>query len=306
MPEPQALSRRLSPAARLAIGSILVGLLVLALKSVAAWLTGSLAFLSDALESSINVLAAVVALWAVSYGGRPADHDHPYGHQKAEYFAAVLEGVLIVVAAGFILYAAMPRLLAPPQVEPDWPGVALSLLASAINYLWARSLIRQAMVLRSPALTADGKHIMSDVVSSVGTSLGVVLAMLSGWSILDPLLAIFVAGSILWSGSILIRASVGGLMDMAPDAAMQKAINDAIRASSEGAIEAHDIRSRVAGTQVFIDFHLVVPGDMSVTEAHSICDRIELGIRERLGQAVISIHVEPEVKAKQKGILLSG
>jgi cation diffusion facilitator family transporter len=296
----------MSRAARLAAGSIVIGILVLVLKAVASWMTGSLAFFSDALESSINVIAAVVALWAVRYGGRPADHDHPYGHQKAEYFAAVLEGALIVCAAALIVYSAVPRLFAPPSVEVDLPGIGLSLAASLINYAWAKRLLREAETLRSPALAADGRHIMSDVVSSVGTGVGIVIAMFTGWSILDPLLAIFVAGSILWSGSTLIRASVGGLMDMAPDAAMRSAIDEAIRQSSEGAIEAHDIRSRVAGSQTFIEFHLVVPGEMSVSESHQICDRIERGIRERLGQAIISIHVEPEEKAKRKGIVLAG
>jgi cation diffusion facilitator family transporter len=304
--EPAADPKSPSRAARLAMGSIAVGLAVLGLKAVSAWLTGSLAFFSDALESSINVIAALVAFWAVRYSGRPADQDHPYGHEKAEYFAAVLEGVLIVCAAALIVYSAVPRLFAPVAVALNVPGIGLSLVASLINYAWARTLLREAAALRSPALAADGRHIMSDVVSSVGTGAGVVIAMLTGWSVLDPLLAIFVAGSILWSGSELIRASVGGLMDMAPDAAMRSAIDDAIRQSSEGAIEAHDIRSRVAGAQVFIEFHLVVPGEMSVSESHQICDRIELGIRQRLGQANISIHVEPAEKAKHKGIVLAG
>jgi cation diffusion facilitator family transporter len=295
---------RRSEAARFAVGSIIVGLLVLALKAAAAWLTGSLAFVSDALESTVNVFAALVALWAVSYGGRPADQNHPYGHAKAEYVAAVLEGMLILAAAAFILSAAIPRLIAPVAVAFDAPAIAFSLVASAINYAWARRLLGAAARLRSPALAADGRHIMSDVVSSVGTSAGVVIAMVSGWSILDPLLAILVAANILVSGWTLIRSSVGGLMDVAPDAGMRAAIDDAIRKAGAGAIEAHDIRARVAGAQTFIDFHLVVPGALSVSEAHLICDRIEGSLRESVGEAMISIHVEPDDKAKKKGIVL--
>ncbi len=299
-------ARAWSPASRLAIGSILVGLAVLGLKAVAAWLTGSLAFFSDALESSVNVAAALFAFWAVSYGGRPADQNHPYGHAKAEYLAAVLEGVLIVVAAGFILYAAIPRLLAPPPVALDIPGLGLSLVASLINFLWARHLLARAAVLRSPALAADGRHIMSDVVSSVGTGIGVTIAMLTGYAILDPLLAVFVAFNILWSGWTLIKESLGGLMDMAPGPDMRASIEAAIRTAGDGAIEAHDIRSRLAGAQTFIEFHLVVPGTMSVSESHAICDRIEQSLRAELGTAAITIHVEPDEKAKQKGILLAG
>jgi cation diffusion facilitator family transporter len=297
--------QRLTPAARLAIGSIVVGLVVLALKAVAWQATGSIAFLSDALESLVNVVAAGVALFAVAYGSRPADGDHLYGHAKAEYFAAVLEGVMIVGAAVAILLAAVPALLAPQRVEPDWPGIGVSLVASAINLVWARGLMRRAAALRSPALAADGRHIMADVVSSVATCLGVVLVMLTGWAILDPLLAIAVSINIIASGWVLIRASVGGLMDIAPDAEMRASIDAAIRATGQGAIEAHDLRSRVAGPQTFIEFHLVVPGDMSVDQSHAICDRIEGAIRDKLGAVTITIHVEPQGKAKQKGVIMS-
>jgi cation diffusion facilitator family transporter len=298
-------NRFLTPAAKLAVGSILVGMIVLLLKAAASWLTGSLAFFSDALESSVNVFAALFAFWAISYGGRPADLNHPYGHAKAEYFAAVIEGMLIVGAAGFILYMAVPRLLAPPAVELDYPALAISLLASLINYLWARHLLRRAEELRSPALSADGRHIMSDVVSSVGTGIGVTLAMFTGWAILDPLLAILVAGNILFSGWKLISESVGGLMDMAPKPGMRAMIEAAIRTASDGAIEVHDVRSRVAGAHTFVEFHLVVPGEMTVSESHAICDRIEGELRESIGEATISIHVEPHHKAKQVGIILT-
>jgi cation diffusion facilitator family transporter len=297
--------KRWSPAVRLAAGSILIGIVVLLIKMLAAWLTGSLAFFSDALESSVNVAAALFAFWAVSYGGRPADDDHPYGHAKAEYVAAVMEGMLIVGAAALILYAALPRLIAPVPVLSNVPGVVVSLVASAINFIWARYLLRRAKSLRSPALAADGRHIMADVISSVGTVLGVAIAMTTGWDILDPLLAVLVAGNILVSGWSLIRSSIGGLLDVVPDAPIQQAIHEAIRQSGAGAIEAHDIRARSAGAQTFIDFHLVVPGEMSVNEAHAICDRIETSLRESVGAATISIHVEPHGKAKRHGIILA-
>ena len=292
-----------SQATRLAIGSILIGCCVLALKFLAYWLTGSLALFSDALESIVNVVAAGAALAAIRYGGKPADADHPYGHAKAEYFAAVLEGVLIIVAALAIIVTALTLLTNPKIITLNWPGLAVAGLAGVINFVWSRHLLLRARALRSPALEADAHHLMSDVVSTIGTTLGVLLAMGSGIAILDPVLALLVAGNILWSGTKLIRASVDGLMDMAPDAVMQGDLQAIIRRTSKGALEAHDFRSRLAGFNLFIDFHLVVPGSMSVHEAHDICDRIEQGIKAEFPNAATTIHVEPDHKAKRKGLV---
>ncbi|MGP9819072.1 cation diffusion facilitator family transporter [Salinarimonas sp. NSM] len=289
---------------RLAVGSIAVGVLVLGLKLAAWWLTGSVALYSDALESIVNVAAAVAALVAVWLSSKPADRNHPYGHHKAEYFSAVIEGVLIILAALSIAHAAYGALSAPHMPEFGPVGLAANALASVINGVWAAVLIRAGRTRRSPALAADGRHLLTDVVSSVGVLAGVALAALTGWLILDPILALLVALNILWSGWQLVKSSVSGLMDEAVAPEELGAIRDVISRHADGALEAHDLRTRQAGRVTFIDFHLVVPGEMTVCEAHEICDRIEGGLRTAVGEAVITIHVEPEDKAKHTGVLV--
>ncbi|HEY7385337.1 MAG TPA: cation diffusion facilitator family transporter [Beijerinckiaceae bacterium] len=288
----------------LAAGSIAVGISVLALKSVAYWLTGSIALLSDAIESIVNVATAVAALLAVRLSAKPADADHPYGHHKIEYFSAVLEGVLIVVAAVSILREAYFGFVSPRPLEAPWSGLLVNGLAGAVNAIWCAVLIRQGRRYRSPALLADGRHLLSDVISSAGVLVGVGLAAVTGLAVLDPILAALVALNILWSGWGLLKASVGGLMDEAAPPHMLARIRELISHNAEGAIEAHDVRTRHAGRRTFIDFHLVVDGDMSVARAHDICDRIESGIRAEIDDALITIHVEPEAKAKHSGVLV--
>ncbi|GAA5448791.1 ferrous-iron efflux pump FieF [Deinococcus depolymerans] len=297
-----------SRASRLALGSILVAVVVLALKYVAYLMTGSVALYSDALESIINVAAAVAALMALRVAARPADANHPYGHTKAEYFSAVAEGVLIVLAAAAIVREALPALLNPVaaggQVGLGLAGLGVNLGAGLLNAVWASVLLRQGRALRSPALLADGRHIFSDVVTSVGVLLGVLAARLTGLAWLDPLLAILVALNILWSGWLLVRESVGGLMDAAVDPETEAKIRQAMSLHGQGALEMHDLRTRHAGSVTFIEFHMVVPGDMTVQEAHSICDRLEDAIRAETPQCSISIHVEPQEKAKHHGVLV--
>ena len=295
---------RTSRAVQLAAGSILIGALVLALKFGAYWLTGSIALYSDALESIINVVASLAALLALRVSYRPADANHPYGHAKAEYFSAVLEGVLIVLAALSILREAWFGYLHPkPLQAPEW-GLAVNALASAINAAWAWVLIRCGRSWRSPALVADGRHLVTDVVTSAGVLVGLALATVTGWQMLDPALAALVALNILWSGWNLVRESVGGLMDEAPSAEVVARIRELISQHAAGALEAHDLRTRHAGRLTFIEFHLVVPGTMTVSEAHDICDRIEAALRADVEGSSITIHVEPEDKAKHRGVLV--
>lgn len=289
-------------AARLALGSLAVSLLVLGLKLLAWQLTGSLALWSDALESLVNVAAATAALAAIRLADKPADREHPYGHHKAEYFSAVLEGVLVILAAVSIVVAAWAALAAPRMPAFSAAGLAVNGLASVLNGLWAWLLIRRGRTMGSPALLADGRHLLTDVVSSVGVLAGIGLVLATGWAVLDPLLALAVAVNILWAGWLLVKSSVGGLMDEAVDPATLARLHEVIaRAARQGAIEAHDLRTRNAGRMTFVDFHLVVPGEQTVSEAHRICDRIEAAIRAEIGDAVISIHVEPEWKAKEHG-----
>ncbi|WP_019585813.1 cation diffusion facilitator family transporter [Deinococcus apachensis] len=288
----------------IAVGSVVVATVVLGLKFLAYLLTGSVALYSDALESIINVAAALAALIALRVAARPADANHPYGHTKAEYFSAVAEGVLIVLAAVSIAREAWPVLLNPRPVEAPWAGLLVNLGASALNGVWAAVLLRAGRAARSPALLADGRHIVTDVVTSVGVLVGVLLARLTGFSWLDPALALLVAGNIVWSGWGLVRESVGGLMDAGVDPATEARIRHAMSEHAEGALEMHDLRTRHAGQVTFIEFHLVVPGDMTVTQAHAICDRLEDALRSEMPGAHVTIHVEPQEKAKHHGVLV--
>ncbi|MBR0651843.1 cation transporter [Roseomonas terrae] len=293
---------RLNRAATLAIGSVVVSLAVLALKTLAWWLTGSVALLADALESIVNVGAAIAALVAVTYSALPADDNHPYGHAKAEYFSAVLEGALIIVAALLILNESWKAFLAPRAPEQAGLGLAISAFASALNAGWATLLMRRGRAMRSPALMADARHLWSDVITSIGVIIGVGLVAMTGLLWLDPLVAALTALNILFSGFRLVRESVGGLMDEAVAPATMERIRAIVAEQAEGALEAHDLRSRHAGRFTFLEFHLVVPGAMTVRESHDICDRIEAALKAELQTAIITIHVEPEGKAKQKGV----
>nr|WP_294531170.1 cation diffusion facilitator family transporter [uncultured Rhodopila sp.] len=287
---------------RFALGSLAAGCLVLGLKGAAWWLTGSAALYSDALESTVNVAASLVAWLAISFAARPADDNHPYGHDKAEFFAAVVEGLMIVVAAGLIFSEAWQAWQHPRPIGMPFEGIGLNALATLINAGWSAVLLSAGRRLRSIALEADGRHLLADVVTSAGIAAGMILAVSTGRLILDPLLAGATGLYVLWSGVRMISTSVSGLMDTAPEPAVMQRIKELVAASASGAIEAHDLRTRHAGKLTFLDFHLVVPGSMTVAAAHSICDRIESTLKAEMGHLMITIHVEPEEKAKRCGI----
>lgn len=289
-------------AERIARFTILIGCAVLALKTAAWWLTGSVALYSDALESIVNVAASVVALIALRIAARPADASHPYGHDKAEFFAATIEGVLIVLAALSIFDQAWNAWLNPRTFDQPWLGIALNATATGLNAVWAMVLLRGGRRLRSPTLNADGMHLMSDVVTSVGVGFGVMLAVVTGYMLLDPIVAALTGVYVCWSGVMMISRSASGLMDAAPDAAVVARIRAVVAETATGAIEAHDLRTRHAGRITFLDFHLVVPGEMTVSESHRICDRIEDALRAEMDHLVVTIHVEPEDKAKRQGV----
>ncbi|KAA0912627.1 cation transporter [Aquicoccus porphyridii] len=289
---------------KIATGSILIGLVVLALKLMAWAMTGSVALLSDAMESIVNVATAIAALIAIRIAARPADSNHPYGHHKAEFFSAVLEGVLIIIAALFILREAAQAFMNPRVLDAPLTGLAVNVAANILNGVWCWVLLREGRRLRSPALVADGRHLLSDVVSSVGVAVGVLLAILTGWVLLDPILAALVAVNILWSGWRVVSTSLSGLMDEAVPEGELEQIRAVISDAAEGAIEAHDLKTRQAGQATFIEFHLVVDGDTSVTSAHDICDRIERALHAEFADAQVTIHVEPEDKAKHSGVVV--
>lgn len=284
--------------ATIAFWSIIVALVVMGLKFVAWRMTGSVALYSDALESIVNVITAVAALWAIRVSQKPADQDHPFGHHKAEYFSAVLEGVLIVVAALLIISQVWQTIRNPLPMEQPWEGLAVNGGAAIVNAVWATILIRFGRSAKSPALEADGRHIMTDVVTSVGVIVGLVAAVLTGWHVLDPLLALIVALNILYQGFHVTGQSLNGLMDRGVDTEEHMRIRDIISANSKGALEVHDLKTRIAGRATFIEFHMVVDADMSVGESHVICDRIEDALKADIPSVRVIIHVEPDDEAK--------
>jgi cation diffusion facilitator family transporter len=290
-------------ASRLAAASIVVAFVVMAIKYAAYLRTGSVALYSDALESIVNVVTAVAALIAVRVSARPADRRHQFGHHKAEYFSAGLEGALILIAALLILHQAHDAWVSPRTLTQPLEGIAINAAAGVINMGWAWYLISRGRAWRSPAITADGWHLLTDVITSIGVLVGLLLALATGWLLLDPLLAALVAIHILWVGWRITSQSMSGLMDESVTGEILARIRAVIASNASGALQIHDLRTRMAGRATFIEFHLVVPGSMSVAEAHDICDRLESALGEAIEGAEVLIHVEPEGEAKSKGAL---
>lgn len=298
----EAEERGISPRKAMIL-SLGVGVVVFGLKYAAYLLTGSVSLYSDALESVVNVVAAGAALVAVWIAARPPDENHPFGHNKAEYFSAVLEGGLILFAAVEIVRAAWDRFLDPIPLTALGVGLALSVGATALNAGLARFLVWNGRQRHSPALVADGRHLWTDVITTLGVLAGVGLAGLTGWWILDPLIAIGVAVNIVRVGVGIIRESLGGLMDeVLPEEQMQTL--EAIIADHMGeALEVHDLRARRAAQRTFIEFHLVVPSTMRVRVAHRISDQIEEALHREVPGAEIIVHVEPEKEAEHEGLV---
>lgn len=273
--------------------SIAAAVTTIGLKSVAYLLTGSVGLLSDALESGINLVAAVAAYLSLRYAARPVDASHTYGHEKIEYFSSGLEGVLIVVAAVGIAWAAVWRLINPFHLESLGLGTLLGFVASGINFFVARLLLRAGRKHHSIVLEADGKHLMADVLTSVAVLLGLGLVSLTGWDILDPIIALVVAANIGWTGTELIRRSFDGLMDHALSDTDQAQIRDAITSCLPAKSTFHALRTRRAGSRSFADFHLLVPGEMSVEVAHQFAEEIEAKLVAVQPRLEVTIHIEP-------------
>ncbi|MGO4683155.1 cation diffusion facilitator family transporter [Hyphomicrobium sp. 2TAF46] len=284
--------------ARIAAINIAVALIVVSLKYIAYAVSGSVALFSDALESIVNVMTAIAAYSAIRLSSKPADADHPFGHYKAEFLAAMFEGAMIAVAAVLILIKAYSGLVNGVEFENPGLGLAINVLSTIINAGWAWAMIKWGRNWRSPALVADGQHLFTDVITSVGVVIALILAILTGWTILDPLIAAAVATHILFMGYNIATESMSRLMDQAASPDIEGRIRGVIEANGHGALEAHDIRTRQAGRALFIEFHLVVPGTMTVDDAHVICDRLEDAIEQSIEGSEVVIHVEPEYKAK--------
>ncbi|MGP6156788.1 MAG: cation diffusion facilitator family transporter [Vulcanimicrobiaceae bacterium] len=291
-------------AARIGLLGVFVGVTVLGLKYYAYLKTGSVALYSDALESIINVVVAATAYVALRVSAKPADAKHPYGYAKAEYFSAGVEGILIVVAALAILRQSVLGFIHPHALETPFIGLAVNGTATVLNALWCAVLLKCGREWRSPALLGDGKHVLADVVTSMGVVIGVGLVALTARLWLDPAIACLVAVNILWSGWGLVRDSMSGLLDEAVPEDVLARIRQVLRERSAGALEVHDLRTRRAARHVFVEFHLVVPGDMTVATAHAICDSIEEALQDDLDGPIVTIHVEPEWKAERTNTLI--
>jgi cation diffusion facilitator family transporter len=274
--------------------SIGAALLTIVLKTGAYLLTGSIGLLSDAVESLVNLAGAVMALVMLTIAARPADEDHVYGHSKAEYFSSVTEGILILGAAIGIMTAAIQRLIAPQPLEQLGIGLAVSIAASLINFIVAQILLNAGERRQSITLEADAHHLMTDVWTSVGVIGGVAIAGFTGWTILDPLVAILVALNIVWTGVHLIRRSVSGLMDEALMESDQEKIRNVMAKFREKGVDFHALRTRQAAARRFMSVHMLVPGEWTVHDAHHIAEDFESEIRTVLGGVItVFTHLEP-------------
>jgi cation diffusion facilitator family transporter len=264
------------------------------LKTIAYLLTGSVGLLSDAIESLVNLVGAGMALGMLTIAARPADESHVYGHSKAEYFASATEGLLILGASAGILISAVQRLLNPHPLEQVGLGLGVSVLASSINLIVARRLISEGRKRNSISLEADGSHLMTDVWTSVGVIAAVGIVVLTGWLILDPLIAIAVALNIIWTGIKLVSRSISGLMDAVVPKWEQKIIQDVMDSYRERGVTFHALRTRQAAARRFISVHLLVPGDTTVHDAHHIAEDFENDVRRALdGPVTVFTHIEP-------------
>jgi cation diffusion facilitator family transporter len=284
-----------SPARHYAYLSISASLLTMALKFGAFFITGSVGLFSDAVESVVNLAAGIIALTAIILAHRPADQSHAYGHGKVEYFSSGMEGILICLAAVGIAYASVRRFLDPQPLEMLGVGILVAVAAAAVNLVTAKVMLRAAREYDSIVLEADAKHLLTDVWTSAGlvAALSIMLFAPPSWQILDPILGLVMSGNIVWTGIGLMRRSVAGLMDEGLPADEISRITAVIAGVGGPETGFHGLRSRKAGAVRFVDFHLLVPGAVTVQQSHDLCCDIENAIREELPGTQITIHVEP-------------
>ncbi len=277
--------------------SVAAGLATIALKMLAWQLTGSTGLLSDALESIVNLAAAVIALVVVRWATLPPDEEHMYGHEKAEYFSAGVEGGLIVVAAGLIGWVAIRRLLHPVALEDVGVGLAVSAAASVVNLAVGLTLVGAGRRHRSITVEADGRHLLTDVWTSVGVIVGVAVVALTGWERLDPLIALAVAANIVFTGTTLVRRSSGGLMDRALPAAERSGLERALQPYRSQGVVFHALRNRQAGRRSFVSMHVLVPGSWTVQQGHELLERVEADVRAAVPHSTVFTHIEPVEEA---------
>jgi cation diffusion facilitator family transporter len=281
-----------APLTRFAWLSIAAALATIGLKTAAYLLTGSVGLLSDALESFVNLAGAAMALGMLTVAARPADEDHAYGHSKAEYFSSGVEGTLILVAAASIAVTAIARLIAPRPLEQLGVGLGVSLLASLVNLAVAMVLLRTGRQHGSVTLEANARHLLTDVWTSAGVLGGVGAVALTGWNVLDPVVALLVAANIVWTGAGIVRKSVLGLMDTALPPEELRALRDALEPHLQEGVQYHALRSRQSGARRFVSLHVLVPGGWTVQRGHDLLERIEAAIRHALPHVTVFTHLE--------------
>jgi len=272
--------------------SITAAILTIALKAVAYLLTGSVGLLSDALESFVNLVGAVMALAMLTIAARPADEDHAYGHSKAEYFSSGIEGMLILLAAVGIAATAIPRLITPRPLAHIGLGLGISVVAALVNLAVALVLLRAGKRHRSITLEANAHHLMTDVWTSAGVLVGVGAVAFTGWVRLDPIVALIVAANIVWSGFRIVQKSVLGLMDTALPAEEQDTLRKVLEPYVHSGVQFHELRTRQSGAQQFVSLHVLVPGLWTVQRGHRLLERIEADIRRALPNATVFTHLE--------------
>lgn len=280
------------PLTRFAWLSVAAAILTITLKAIAFLLTGSVGLLSDALESIVNLAGALMALAMLTIAARPADEDHAYGHSKAEYFASGVEGMLILIAALGIAATAIPRLIAPKPLEQVGLGLAVSVIASIINFVVSIVLSRAGKKHNSITLEADAQHLMTDVWTSAGVLLGVGAVSITGWGRLDPIIAILVAVNIVWSGIRIIRKSAFGLMDIALSVEEQNIIQKTLEYYIQSGVQFHALRTRQSGVRKFVSMHVLVPGEWTVHRSHQLLENIEADIRNVIPGVTVFTHLE--------------
>lgn len=272
--------------------SIAVAILTIGLKTTAYWLTGSVGLLSDALESLVNLVAAITALAMLTLAARPADEEHAYGHSKAEYFSSGVEGALILFAAASIGWTSWDRLFHPQPIEQPGIGLAVSLAASALNFVVARILLAAGRRYHSITLEADAHHLMTDVWTSAGVVVGIVAVVLTGWERLDPIIALLVAANIIWTGVQLVRRSALGLLDTALPEAELATIREVLNRYTQPDVQFHALRTRQAGARRFVSMHVLVPGNWTVHKGHMMLEQIERDIRAIVPNVTVFTHLE--------------
>jgi cation diffusion facilitator family transporter len=286
------MSETRSSLTRFAWLSIAAAVITIALKTAAYLITGSVGLFSDAVESVVNLIGGILALTMLTVAARPADEDHAYGHGKAEYFSSGVEGSLILVAAISIAIAAARRLVTPKPLQELGVGLAVSVVASVINLVVALVILRAGHKHNSITLEANGRHLLTDVWTSVGVLGGVGAVALTGWQRLDPLVALLVAANIVWTGVGIVRRSIGGLMDTALSTEDVATVRRILDDYGVGGVQFHALRTRQAGARKFVSVHVLVPGEWTVQRGHELLERIEADIRHALPDAVAFTHLE--------------